>query len=456
MRSLFFKVFIWFWLTTALVVLVHFTVWEVVRSREQLPPFHYATNNVIAVYLETAVEIYSRDGQERLADYCNRVEQKVRWRVFIFDENLNEITGRNSSQITENITEQAKQSLNNSAPIWSFKDRKMLTAQFTKYKDNKGYVFVAELQPSHFPPFINPKAQALRMLLIILTAGILCYLLARYITSPIARLREVTQKFANGDLTARVGNKIGKRRDEIGELGQDFDNMAERIQSQVEAQRQLLSDISHELNSPLARLNVALEIARRQAGSSAINAHDRIAQESAIMDEMIAQLLDISRWENDESEVHKTPVDLARLADEVREDGDFEAKAKNRNVKLIQCDECVLTGSEKLLHSAFENVVRNAVRYTAENTTVEVSLSLDAEKKSVLFKVRDYGEGVADENLEEIFRPFYRTASARDRQTGGAGLGLAITERAVRLHNGTAKARNAEGGGLIVEISLPL
>ena len=432
---------------------VHFTVTEATRSREQLPPFHSATDNAASIYLETAVDIYERDGQPALADFCNRIEQKVTWRVFIFDENGAEITGRNSIKLSERVNDLAKQSFSSNKPLHEFKEKKMALALFTEGKNKKRYAFVAELMPPHFPPFAQPQILILRLLLVLLTAFVLCYLLARYITSPIARLREVTQRFAAGDLSARVG--ANKRGDEIGELSQDFDNMATRIELLVEAQRQLLSDISHELNSPLARLNVALEIARKQA-PSANNAHDRITQEAVILDEMIAQLLDIARWENDANEVQQMSVDLARLAQNVTEDGNFEAQAKNRNVKLVNCDECTIIGSERLLHSAFENVVRNAVRYTAENTTVEVSLVCDPEKRIALFKVRDYGTGVDDENLTEIFRPFYRTASARDRQSGGAGLGLAITERTVRLHGGTAKAENADGGGLIVEIRLPL
>ncbi|HLM59148.1 MAG TPA: ATP-binding protein [Pyrinomonadaceae bacterium] len=226
----------------------------------------------------------------------------------------------------------------------------------------------------------------------------------------------------------------------------------------MSAQRRLLRDISHELRSPLARLSVALDLARKRAGPEAASALSRIELESKRLNEMIGQLLTLSRWEAGAGPVRDAPLDLAALVREVAEDADFEARAQDRGVRLGECDACETSGAAMLLRSAFENVVRNAVRHAPSGTAVRVSLVCRREGGAgrAVISVRDEGPGVPEEALSDIFRPFYRVDDARDRETGGTGLGLAITERAVRLHGGTVTAANIPGGGFLVEISLPL
>jgi two-component system sensor histidine kinase CpxA len=227
--------------------------------------------------------------------------------------------------------------------------------------------------------------------------------------------------------------------------------MAGRIETLVTAQHRLIGDISHELRSPLARLRVALEIARRKSGAEAGASLDRIELESDNLNELIGQLLMLSRLESGGS-LEKTSVDLAALVREVAEDADFEAHSRHCAACVTRCDEATVNGVYNLLRSALENVVRNAVSYTAPGTEVEIAHRREA--GTSVITVRDYGSGVPEDALEEIFRPFYRVEDARDRQTGGAGLGLSIAARAVRLHNGNIKAANANGGGLIVTIEL--
>ncbi len=256
-----------------------------------------------------------------------------------------------------------------------------------------------------------------------------------------------------------MATKLAKRHDEIGQLGRDFNLMAERLESMVRAQHRLLGDISHELRSPLARLGVALGLARQRSGNEANGALDRIERESENLNEMISQLLILTRLESGTDGRKRTDVDLAALLREVADDADFEARSINRIVQVVMADKCSISGVEELLRSAVENVVRNAVRYTPEGTAVEVTLRHrnGAGDNFAVITVRDRGKGVPEEALDKIFRPFYRTEDARDRQSGGGtGLGLAITERAVRLHGGTVKATNASDGGLAVEMKLLL
>ncbi len=318
-----------------------------------------------------------------------------------------------------------------------------------------------------------------------LTMGAVCYALARYLTAPAITLRHATQQFAEGDLAARVGPQMGRRRDELADLGRDFDRMAERIQSLFMAERRLLADISHELRSPLARMQVALDLIQGTVGKDNAKYLERIERESHRLNDLIGQLLTLARLESSAAPAHPEPVDLALLVSEVVADADFEARAHGRQVRATECDPCSVKGSYELLRSAIENVVRNGARYTAPNTRVEVvlrhesrgstpftsakagELSLTASpsvaaaagtawREQAVIRVRDYGPGVPPESLERLFDPFYRVEDARDRLSGGVGLGLSITARAVRLHGGQVAAMNAPEGGLVVEIRLPV
>ncbi len=306
--------------------------------------------------------------------------------------------------------------------------------------------------------FADSQTQILRLLALLATTGLVCYGLVRNLTTPIVQLRGAAQRLARGDLSARVGAKLTKRRDELGGLGSDFDLMAERLQSLMKAQNRLIADISHELRSPLARLSVALGLVRTTAGDESVEDLDRIELEAERLNFMIGQLLTISRLESGEPMTQTAPVDIARLVAEIGDDADFEASSRECAVRVESSCECAVSGNESLLRSAIENVVRNAVRYTKDDTTVQISLTCEHDATGTdwaVIAVRDYGEGVPEESLSELFRPFYRIADARDRQSGGVGLGLAITERAVHLHGGQVVARNAESGGLLVEIRLP-
>jgi two-component system sensor histidine kinase CpxA len=324
----------------------------------------------------------------------------------------------------------------------------------------KPYIAAAEaIQPPPLrldppPGFPFSRDFWLRFCISFVTGGLVCYGLAWHLTSPIRRLRAAAQSLATGDLTARV--TIGGKApgDEVADLGRDFNRMAERIEKLMTAQKQLVRDVSHELRSPLARLGVALGLARRVSPPAATAALDRIELESERLNEMIGELLTLSLLESGSDRFERKPFDIAGLVEEVVRDADFEASAGNRKVQCASCQPLILSGNREMLRRALENVVRNGVRYTGQGTAVEVSLEQDARDCAVI-RVRDHGPGVPDHALEDIFRPFYRVAEARDRQSGSTGIGLAITERTVKLHGGSVTARNVPGGGLEVEIRLP-
>jgi len=233
--------------------------------------------------------------------------------------------------------------------------------------------------------------------------------------------------------------------------------MAERIEALVDVQQRLLRDISHELRSPLARLNVALELARQRSGENLGTVLDRIERESERLNELISELLTLTLLESGTEKIEKTPIDLESLIGSIVEDSNFEARDRNRLVEIVASSKVMVSGSAEMLHRAVENVVRNAIRYTDESTAVEVSLlaqEIDGQKVAII-RVRDHGPGVPEAALSRMFRPFYRVEDDRGRHTGGTGIGLAITERSIQLHGGTITVSNATDGGLVVEMMLP-
>ena len=324
--------------------------------------------------------------------------------------------------------------------------------------DGHRYTLVIELPPEQHALFGPHGVPGLGILIAIISSGLVCYILARYLTSPIVQLRAATQKLASGDLSARAGTPQSRRHDEMAELMRDFDRMAERLENLVNAQSRLLTDISHELRSPLARLNVALELARQRSGPEARSALERIDRETSRLNELIQRLLTIARIESGDESIEKLPVSLEQVVSEITKDAAFEAQSRHCQVETAIVDECTVLGNPSLLHSAIENVVRNAIRYTLEGSSVQVRLEQGHGPRGpeAVVRVTDSGPGVPEDALDKLFRPFYRIDDARGRQTGGVGLGLAITERAVRLHGGTVKAANRPSGGLVVEIRLPL
>jgi two-component system, OmpR family, sensor histidine kinase CpxA len=287
----------------------------------------------------------------------------------------------------------------------------------------------------------------------LLVSGGICYLLTRYLTGPVLRLRAAAKQLAGGDLTARASDHR-PRRDEIGELVRDFNFMAGRVEALVTSQRQLISDISHELRSPLARVNATLGLARQRLGQNVL--FDRMERDTERLNEMIGRLLTLARLDMTTTVPEMQRTDLKALVSEIVADAQWEARERNCRVDLVSDGDCEIDANPDLLRSAAENVIRNAIRYTATGTAVEVHLECRQRENSdaAIIRVSDRGPGVPATELSNIFRAFYRVADARDRQSGGVGLGLAIAERVARVHGGSVHAENRAGGGLEVVLTL--
>lgn len=295
----------------------------------------------------------------------------------------------------------------------------------------------------------------------IVVFGLTTFILVLLLTRPIARLRAAARELARGQLDTRIPNQRHKTRifggDEIQGLEHDFNHMAEHLESLVAAQKLLLRDVSHELRSPLARLSVALELAREDAPMSMLENLERIERETVRLNSLIGQLLRLSSLEAANMSVEKEEFSLRHLLEELLPDIEFEALQRSCSIKLETTCDCFVHGNVELIYRAVENIARNAIRYTKEASLVQVALScrVQGEQRVCLLTISDRGPGLPENELQNIFRPFYRVDSARPRDTGGFGIGLAIADRAIRLHGGEIYAINRDGGGISMIIALP-
>lgn len=277
-------------------------------------------------------------------------------------------------------------------------------------------------------------------------------LLAWYLSRPLRTLSWALHAVSRGDFATRVRHRMGGRRDEITALGTDFDRMADRLQRLVEGRQRLLHDISHELRSPLTRMQAAIGLLRQNPSKTAAMV-ERIDREADRLDAMVGELLTLARLEVGSDVISRERVDLVELLAAIVDDAAFEAEARGRGARLTTDGPFVCTVAAELLCRAFENIIRNAVKFTADGTTVEIVAATGAEGLRVT--VVDHGPGVPPDLLDKIFEPFLRldtTSSA----TAGFGLGLAIARRAVESHGGTVAATLAPHGGLAIEIRLPI
>jgi two-component system, OmpR family, sensor histidine kinase CpxA len=450
MKSLFLRIFLSFWMAFALFLVVAILVTLALRPRSS------TWEALRTTVLNDAVSAYEQGGERQLRQYMQELESTQHVRSYLFDERGEELSHRAppdwAIRVAEGGPRVPRDGLIFPAPPMQRDSR---ASSDGKHR----YTLVMGLPPGP-RVFIGPRGLPLPALVIlVMSSGIACYFLSWYLTKPIVRLRAATHRLAAGDLTARTGAPASKRRDEVASLMRDFDTMAERLETLVKAQSRLLNDISHELRSPLARLNVALGLARQRAGVGSTDMLDRIELEASRLNELIGRILTLARLEDGEQDVPQTPVPLQELVANVAEDAEFEAQARNCHVQtVIPEGDWGVRGNASLLHSAIENVVRNAIRYTQERSSVEIELESEegANGPEAVLKVSDSGPGVPPDALGKLFEPFYRLDDARGRLTGGAGLGLAITERAVRFHGGKVTAFNRSEGGLRVEIRLPL
>jgi signal transduction histidine kinase len=456
MHSLYWRIFVMFWI--AIVLILVGTVTVAVNAALNLRDDHPWLQRE-EIYTQAA-QAFETGGVARLSQWLERLDPpELRDRTFILDSTGRDVLGRSTPTPFRNASYSGRDGSAaapgaRAMPIAS----PIRGSLFLAGPDGKTWRVMIDIgvfrgPVRHFGALGLPGVPATTLVIALVVSAVICFFLARYLTAPIDSLRQATRQIATGDLDVRVSPGLKGRRDDLGLLAADFDAMAERVCKLLESKQQLLRDVSHELRSPLARLQLALSLAERQDPGLGRDLA-RIGREADRLEQLLARTLQLTRLEYPASSFENVHLDVHELLNQILMDVAIEADARSCRVILEGTEALVLSGDRERLRSAFENVIRNAVRYTQPHSQVTVRALRGA--SSVEVTVADHGPGVPEKDLALIFEPFYRVNAARDRSEGGEGLGLAIAARAVALHGGSISARNLENGGLAVQIVLPL
>jgi two-component system sensor histidine kinase CpxA len=327
-----------------------------------------------------------------------------------------------------------------------------------KLQDAQGRAYKLISAPRPHPRTLlapGPQGVGMRLGVAALISALVSLLLARYLAAPLGHLSRASRQLATGDLTVRVGEPLDRRKDEFGQLALDMDEMAKRLQESQQANQRLLRDVSHELRSPLARLRVALEIARNKDKDLVVEELNRIELEGERLENLIDEVLGLLRESSGPRELKLAHFDLAELLQDLVKTVNYEIAEGCGQIELQLASPLQLNADKELLWRVFENLLRNAMIHGGDAGGIRVVGSVISGQE-IRVQVVDSGPGIAEAHIDKIFEPFYRVDEARNRKSGGHGLGLAIAASAVRRHGGRISASNHEGGGLEVVVDLPI
>ncbi|MEC8442705.1 MAG: ATP-binding protein [Pseudomonadota bacterium] len=447
MRGVFFKIYLAFMVTaiittsSTLILAAYYRQW----SNDSI--------NLIAPtggYISAAELILQQGGEPLLLEWLLRFERHPSVNAYVFDDQgLSLLPNPPQAVMDYAFSPESYEALIN--PLGR---SEILVKAPLQSVDGRVYLLVVEfLHP--LVVFNLPAYLGWGLLASVLLFAVWSLLLSGYLTRPVRFMQRTVKAFANGDWQARMDKRSLRRRDELGDLSREFNHMASYIERLIQDQKQLVSDVSHELRSPLARSTVALELARLDAVPDQEEHLDRIELETQRLNDMIEDLLNMAKLETQQDHSHWRTLDMGDLLTSVVEDARFEHPDSLINLTIADGLK-PLVGDANLLKSALENITRNALLHTDAGTSVDVSVRLRAEQLRVV--IRDHGPGVPEDKLQDLLRPFVRAESARQRLGGnhrGFGLGLAIAHRVISHHRGQITLRNHRDGGLIVSIELP-
>jgi signal transduction histidine kinase len=428
-RSLYFGVF----LAMVVTLSLSFVVFREISVHLERKHFDPVYDRLDELQLETARRLLDSEGTTALANYLTGLDRLSGARHYLLDTHgIDLVAGGSKAELLP------------PPPSSKWRIRTDGHSVAAQRSEDGQYWFAAVGQPSR-PQFWTYLPY---YFLNICAIGVLCWLASVAVVSPVRRIAASIALFGQGDLSVRVHSK---RRDEIGQLGGSFNQMAERLQRMILSERRLLADISHELRSPLARLKFAVKLGRTSADKDA--AFDRINRDVDRIASLVSGIVEITQVEGDPVAQGTEIMRIGDVLDEVIHDCTLEAEVRGCRIVLSGVSTGEILGNRELLRRAIENVMRNAIRYSPEHSTIDVSVVEDSGAANIT--VRDYGPGVPEDTLTRIFDPFFRVEEARDALGGGSGLGLSIAKRAVQVHHGTIIAENSLPG-LRVQIKVPL
>lgn len=431
MGRLFWKIFLWFWL--ALLLLNLAVGWGVKIHLEQTSSL---TDTTLKTQVAAIASAFRQGSSPDALALLVAITRENRSPIFVIDDKGEDVLSRRLPPM-----------MRHRLATDNFDSSRTYTSHI-QTPNGTSYRIIAPRQPPLHNRLTRPPIW-LALTITLIVSTLVCYLLAAYLSTPIRRLSEAARQLAAGQLEVRIGAL--KRRDELADLAQDFDQMAVKIQQLLGSHQQLLQDISHELRSPLARLQVALALAQRHnAGDS--SAYERIKKDLDRLETLIGEVLTLSRL--DAVTYPKEPVQLGELIADIAADCEMEAQQKPCAITVDLDQSLKIHGSAELLRRAVENILRNAIKFSPRQGRIAVILA--QEGNLAIIRVSDQGPGIPQGSEDSLFEPFVRLDPAREHKSGGYGLGLAIARKAVELHGGHIAARNGLSGGLEISMQLPL
>jgi signal transduction histidine kinase len=450
MYRLFLKIFFWYWLTAWGMIAIVLLGSRLTGMRQVSAPNMYAT--VAPILAAEAVKAYESGGPEGFARFSQSNGHNHERQLFLLDGSYKDVLSRTLSDDGLRVAHSAKDG-----------QLVVFRAHIAAYKfvSSSGHPYILMLYLASDLRQIGEIlwGEGLPFTLsLILLVTLLCLGLAYHIASPIHSIQSTARRVAQGDLKARVPTSVSRRFDELAALAKDFDSMVSRLDSLIQTQKKLLNSVSHELRSPLARINISLALLKNRFSADSDDLFQRLDRDVVRIDLLMGQLLTLSRLESGFSSGEREDVDFAQLVEEAAADANFEAQALGKSVSLQTTASIIVRNADPhALRSACENIIRNAVRFTLPGSNVQIVLEVDRSgaEPLALLSVRDHGPGVPEDSLQAIFQPFYRINGDAET-TGGNGLGLAIASEAIRMHRGTVRAKNLPPAGLEILIQLPV
>lgn len=450
MRRLYWKIFLSFWLATILII---FTTAWVTREIAQSSSTPIHERLFMDSYANAAVATYESGQESALVKWLNKTGLDRDMQLYLLTSKGKIIGNHAPSESIQDVSNNLKHGRLDEGIFKSghlIVSHEILSTSGTAYR----LVAVSEMPLGHLIQ-IPWAGLSVRLIIAIFISGLICYLLSVYLTQPLHTLTLAARLLATGKLNTRVGRFLGHHKDEIADLSHEFNSMAEKLETLVYSKERLLQDISHELRSPLARLQIAIELGKQKSDSHAESEFKRMELECQRLNTLITEILEFARLDKCTSVTQKSLVNFPKLIAGIIDDANYEFGQDHLRVSTTEVQPCQAMVDERLIHRAVENILRNALHYSPPSEPIFVSLHWNGENHQIIIEIEDKGAGVPPDQLTKIFNPFYRVDTSREKKTGGYGLGLAIAQKAIKLHHGEISAKNRDGGGLLVRIILP-